>query len=173
MFDYPKALRLTRPAEFATGLKHRVVVQGARFALHVHPNGLSHWRLGLVISGRYAPRAVERNVYKRAWREAFRLRQGALPDWLQAGAAGSSGTASGCDLIVRLLAPRRDGEAGASLGKGKAQQGRKKRKSAPPPRQALSVLKRFAREEAAALLGQLERKLNRTVRSSQSGKGEH
>jgi len=37
-------------------------------------------RLGLVVSRRFLPRAVDRNTLKRVVREAFRMRRAELPD---------------------------------------------------------------------------------------------
>jgi len=156
LFEFPKHHRLTRPVEYQTGLKHRVMVQGARFALHVRPNDLPYWRLGLVISGRYAPRAVERNVYKRTWRETFRQ------SWVAVGALPA------CDLIVRLLAPKREAKAPAASGASKAQArlvkegkpGKRGQANQKPVRLPLTVLRRDARNEAVALFAQLQRKLS-------------
>jgi len=42
------------------------------FALFVRPNGLSQARIGIIVSKRVAPRAVDRNRAKRLVRETFR-----------------------------------------------------------------------------------------------------
>lgn len=41
--------------------------------LYTRSNELSHARLGVVVSKRFAPRAVTRNVIKRVTRELFRV----------------------------------------------------------------------------------------------------
>ena len=46
-------------------------------------------RLGVVVSNRFLPRAVDRNAFKRTVREVFRRRLGELP---------------GCDVLIRLRA---------------------------------------------------------------------
>jgi ribonuclease P protein component len=61
-------------------------------------NGLGRPRLGLAVSRKAAPRAVDRNYAKRIAREVFRQRQAAL---------------GGADIVVRLRRPisRREGAA--------------------------------------------------------------
>lgn len=54
------------------------------------PNDLERARLGMIVSRRFLPRAVDRNRLKRWIREMFRQRQETL----------SSG-----DFVVRLIAP--------------------------------------------------------------------
>lgn len=47
----------------------------------MRPNGLPHARLGIIVSSRVAPRAVDRNQVKRLAREAFRSAQQGLGGW--------------------------------------------------------------------------------------------
>jgi len=49
------------------------------FTLLARENGLAHARLGLAISRKAAPRAVDRNRLKRIVRETFRVRLAELP----------------------------------------------------------------------------------------------
>jgi len=146
LFNFPRTLRLIRPEEYAVGLKSRILVRGARFALHLRRNGFDRWRLGLVVPKRYAPRAIERNTIKRIWREAFRLRWHALQE-IDSGESGESRMA--CDLVVRLL-PQ----------KPPVQTGKKKRKVPVKPL-PLDFLRRDGRFEAASLLDQLQQRLNK------------
>jgi len=83
------------PPQFAASLNSRNVVRSAHFALHWRCNALPIWRLGLVMSKRFAARAVERNVYKRALREAFRLQLAQVQNGDRQNQA--------CDVVVRLL----------------------------------------------------------------------
>lgn len=75
---FPRSARLTRAAEY------RRVFQGAErfadryFTLLAAPNGPEP-RLGLAISRRVAPRAVDRNRLKRLLRETFREQRERLP----------------------------------------------------------------------------------------------
>lgn len=140
-FNFPRTLRLTQPEEYAVGLKSRILVRGVRFALHLRRTELDHWRLGLVVPKRFAPRAIERNTIKRTWREAFRLRCTELQN--------ADPGQSGCDVLVRLLPQKSASQQHA---------GKKKRK-APVKPQPLLALRREARQEAATLLDQLRQRL--------------
>jgi len=145
LFNFPRALRLTEPTEYAVGLKSRILVRGGRFALHLRRNGLDYWRLGLVVPKRFAPRAIERNTIKRVWREAFRLRRTELQQ-VDPGQVG-------CDVVVRLL-PRKVVETPGML---------KKKRKAPVKRQPLVPLRHEARLETASLLDQLRLRLDKVM----------
>lgn len=75
------------------------------FTLFARPNGLSQARIGIIVSKRVAPRAVDRNRAKRLVREVFRkLRHGL----------------GGADLVVELRrCPARgfNAEAGAEVSR--------------------------------------------------------
>jgi len=73
-------------ALLACGRRHR----GRSLSVQVRANGLPIARLGLIISKRHLPRAVDRNRLKRLLREWFRLNQEAL---------------QGRDLLVRITGP--------------------------------------------------------------------
>ncbi|NIP72526.1 MAG: ribonuclease P protein component [Gammaproteobacteria bacterium] len=77
---FPKAARLT------TSREYQRVFQGAPhtstddcFRLLAVSNRLDHPRLGLAVSRKAVPRAVQRNRIKRLVRESFRLNQARLP----------------------------------------------------------------------------------------------
>ena len=55
--------------------------------MYLRPNGLGEARLGIIASTRAAPRAVDRNRFKRMAREAFRQARGRL---------------GGVDIVIQL-----------------------------------------------------------------------
>lgn len=75
---FGKSHRLLTPSDY------RHVFQRARkrtfggLVSYTRPNALGYPRLGLAISRKCSPRAVERNRIKRVIREAFRLRRQSL-----------------------------------------------------------------------------------------------
>lgn len=75
---FPKALRLTRPAQFNRLRREGLARWAGPLRVAAAPNGLPHCRLGLAISRRVGP-AVRRNRVKRMIREAFRLDRHDLP----------------------------------------------------------------------------------------------
>lgn len=150
-FNFPRTYRLTEPAEYAVGLKSRILVRGARFALHLLRNDLDHWRLGLVVPKRYAPRAIERNTIKRVWREAFRLRRAELQQ--------ADPVQSGCDLVVRLLPKKAVELAGVQ----------KKKRKVPVKPQSLVPLRHEAQLETVLLFDQLRLRLDKILPSAATG----
>lgn len=56
-------------------------VSGGQILLLIHPNGLNHPRLGLVVSKKNVRLSVERNRIKRQLRESFRCHQTQLGSW--------------------------------------------------------------------------------------------
>ena len=75
---FPKRLRLLRPTEFERVMAARASAADGLVRMYATANGLDHSRLGLTVS-RKVGGAVERNRWKRAIREAFRLAQHELP----------------------------------------------------------------------------------------------
>lgn len=79
---FPSAARLHRPSEYVSALKGRRVARGALFVLNAartqHDCETVRPRLGLIISKRFAPKAVTRNTIKRVIRDAFRHKQSRL-----------------------------------------------------------------------------------------------
>ncbi len=92
--------RLTAPADF-----DRVFVENQRaridsYLVLARPNQAGHARLGMVVSKRLLPRAVDRNRVKRCVRASFRQVFPELP---------------ACDFVVRLLARPAVGEESREL----------------------------------------------------------
>lgn len=75
---FPKRLRLLATSDFDRVMGARVSVTDGLVRMHGASNDLGHARLGLTVSRRVGG-AVERNAWKRALREAFRLVQHELP----------------------------------------------------------------------------------------------
>ncbi|MGD9633387.1 MAG: ribonuclease P protein component [Pirellulales bacterium] len=75
---FPKRLRLLKPGEFDRVMRSRVSAVDGAMRVYGAANELGHSRLGLTVSRRVGG-AVERNRWKRALREAFRLAQHELP----------------------------------------------------------------------------------------------
>jgi len=85
-FSFTRAQRLGGPHAFAAVFAYRCWVNGRLFQVYARPNGGTGARLGVVVSKRLVPQAVDRNYSKRLAREVFRAEQNAL---------------SGIDLVVR------------------------------------------------------------------------
>jgi ribonuclease P protein component len=92
---------LRRKADFEHLLRHgaRKTIEGYTFYLNCRESGVP--RLGLLVSRKHSPKAVERNRIKRCIREAFRLSQGSLGpiDLLVRPPYGVKGSAS---MVFRL-----------------------------------------------------------------------
>ena len=85
---YPRDRRIVKTDEFSSVFHLRPVQRTAHFVLYMRVTEHPHARLGVVVAKRLAPRAVTRNMIKRATRELFRALQ--LP---------------AIDCIVRLSKP--------------------------------------------------------------------
>jgi ribonuclease P protein component len=88
---FPKSLRLLKSAEFERVFKRRRSQSDAVLTVHACENALATARLGLVVS-RKCGGAVQRNLWKRRLREAFRRAHGQMP--------------AGVDLVVLPRAAR-------------------------------------------------------------------
>lgn len=80
-FSLPTHYRIRQRAEFDAVFKRRQRICVARFLTYYRPNTCHHPRLGVVISKRNLPSAVDRNRVRRILREWFRLYQHQLPDY--------------------------------------------------------------------------------------------
>jgi ribonuclease P protein component len=86
---FSRRLRLLKAAEFEAVLAHRCAARTAYFQVMARPNEQGIARLGLIVSSRLLPRAVDRNRMRRRIRETFRQIAASLP---------------ALDLVVRPLA---------------------------------------------------------------------
>lgn len=68
----PRTRVLRERAAFEAALKSGARLTSRNFVMRVHPNALTHARLGIIAARKAAPRAVDRNRGKRLIREAFR-----------------------------------------------------------------------------------------------------
>ena len=102
---FPRRLRLLGPAEYRRVFQAATRSGGSGLVVLARANQLTHPRLGLAISRKCTPRAVQRNRIKRLSREAFRKLQHRL---------------GGVDFIVlgqRGLADRANPEISTALDK--------------------------------------------------------
>lgn len=76
---FSRRQRLSKAAEFEAVFDHRCAVRTAYFQVLAKPNEVGHARLGLVVSRRLFPHAVDRNRIRRRIREAFRQLAPQLP----------------------------------------------------------------------------------------------
>ncbi|MEJ2534244.1 MAG: ribonuclease P protein component [Gammaproteobacteria bacterium] len=73
-----RSARLRRPADFRRVFARPQASRDAYFRVLATPNDLGQSRLGLAVSRRVSPRAVDRNRLKRIARESFRHHRGML-----------------------------------------------------------------------------------------------
>jgi len=74
-FNFPRQLRLKKPAEYKKVFAKPVKSSDTYFTLLAIKNDFDHPRLGLAIAKKNIKKAVHRNVIKRAVRENFRIQQ--------------------------------------------------------------------------------------------------
>jgi ribonuclease P protein component len=78
--SFPRTHRLLRPEQFAAVMKSGRRRRDELFTLYYLGNKLGHARLGLTVSRKTAPRAVDRNRLRRQVRESFRHHQSGMAD---------------------------------------------------------------------------------------------
>jgi len=76
---YPRSARLTRPGEYRRVFEDATRSSDQALTLLARSNDAGRPRLGLAISKKCAPRAVQRHRIKRLVRESFRSHQQELP----------------------------------------------------------------------------------------------
>lgn len=76
---FPRSCRLVQADQFKQVFAHSERFDANGFFLLARINKQPHARLGLAISKRSCPRAVDRNKLKRVARASFRLNAGSLP----------------------------------------------------------------------------------------------
>jgi len=74
---FPRAARLLLPAQFKACFETRLRVASRLFRAHLAPS--DEPRLGLAVSRKVSPRAVDRNRIKRCARTEFRLARASMP----------------------------------------------------------------------------------------------
>jgi ribonuclease P protein component len=88
IYSLPKASRLTKPEQFSAVFHANKAESGTAFQVLVNPSRRQTARLGVVLSKKVAPRAVDRSYLKRLIREEFRKCKHIL---------------GGLDVVVRVL----------------------------------------------------------------------
>jgi ribonuclease P protein component len=78
---FPRAARLTAPAQFDRAFADGARRQSVLFRLHCLANGTPLARLGFAVSRKYSLHATERNRVRRHAREAFRRARSVLAGW--------------------------------------------------------------------------------------------
>ena len=74
-FRLPKSQRLVCSTEYQSVITHGCRSKDTLFVVYAEGNGRQFGRLGVTVSRRVAPKAVERNRIKRAIKESFRHQQ--------------------------------------------------------------------------------------------------
>ena len=77
-FRFPKYRRLVCSAEYRSVIARACRSKDALFVVYARGNGRQLGRLGVTVSRRVAPKAVERNRIKRVIRESFRHQENIL-----------------------------------------------------------------------------------------------
>ncbi|MGH8752674.1 MAG: ribonuclease P protein component [Burkholderiales bacterium] len=78
IYSLPKAFRITKTEQFSAVFHANKTESGAAFQVLVKPKRQEFARLGVVLSKKVTPRAVDRSYVKRLIREEFRMRKHSL-----------------------------------------------------------------------------------------------
>ena len=78
MARFPRRARLVKPRDYGEAFASSIRLRDRFFEFVLHPRTGAQARLGLAISRKALPRAVDRNRMKRLIRETFRERSSAL-----------------------------------------------------------------------------------------------
>ena len=97
IYSLPKASRLTKTEQFSAVFHANSANSGTTFQVLVKPTRRETARLGVVISKRVTPKAVDRSYVKRLIREEFRLRKHSF---------------GGMDVVVKVLRQISKAQAG-------------------------------------------------------------
>ncbi|MEW6132682.1 MAG: ribonuclease P protein component [Pseudomonadota bacterium] len=76
---FSRRQRLLKAAEYEAVFEHRCAVRTTYFQVLAKPNELGQARLGMIVSKRLFPHAVDRNRERRRIRETFRQMAANLP----------------------------------------------------------------------------------------------
>jgi ribonuclease P protein component len=98
MARFPRRARLLKPRDYDEAFASSTRLRDRFFDLVLHPRAGNSPRLGLAISRKALPRAVDRNRVKRLVRESFRERAASLP---------------GADVIIMVRAAVASAESSA------------------------------------------------------------
>ena len=109
-WSFPRTVRLLKPGDYQYIFKRPVVVSDRLFRVYARCNGAPS-RLGLAISRKAAPRAVDRNRIKRHVRNVFRLQR---PLWDGEAEDASVASPAGVSFIV-MARPEAKTASGVAL----------------------------------------------------------
>lgn len=80
-FKLPRSQRILKPSEYRAVFNDGKKFYGKYWQIKARKITAKQPRLGLAISKKICRLAVERNIYKRIAREAFRIHQNTLQNW--------------------------------------------------------------------------------------------
>jgi ribonuclease P protein component len=102
--SFPRSVRLTQSRDYQRVFSGAKRLGDRHFTVLATPNTLGHARLGLAVSRRNAPRAVDRNRLKRLVRESFRCQRGELAGYDLVVLSKPAAVAASNEVLRRSLA---------------------------------------------------------------------